>query len=105
MSITYHYETVSVAIEKLREKGFTEDFNLDGNYLVSHVGRFKDDEFDVAHIYFYEGATNPDDEATVYGIESKSGHKGVLVTGHDVFTDNLESAIIKKLLSHGTPKK
>ncbi len=105
MSTTYHYETVAVAIDKLRQKGFTEDFNLDGNYLVSHVGRLKEDEFDVAHVYFYEGETNPDDEATVYGIESKTGHKGILVTGNDVVTDNLESNIIKKLLSHSTPKK
>jgi hypothetical protein len=100
MSITYHYATVAIAIEQLREKGFTEDFNLEGNYLVSQVGRFGDSDFEIEHVYFYEGESNPDDEATVYGIQSGSGHKGVLVTGSDVFADNAESSIIKKLLHH-----
>lgn len=100
MSITYHYATVAKAIDELREKGFTEDFNLVDNYLTSHAGCFGDADFDIVHVYFYEGATNPDDEATVYGIESNTGHKGLLVTGNDVLTGNAESSIIKKLLSH-----
>ncbi|MFP9115930.1 hypothetical protein ACLI1A_18475 [Flavobacterium sp. RHBU_3] len=100
MSISYHYATVAKAIDELREKGFDEDFNLEGNYLSSHAGRFGDSEFDIEHIYFYEGESNPDDEATVYGITSIKGHKGILVTGSDVFITNTESSIIKKLLAH-----
>lgn len=105
MSIIYHYATVAIAIEQLREKGFTEDFNLEGNYLTSQVGRFGDSDFEIEHVYFYEGESNPDDEATVYGIQSGTGHKGVLVTGNDVFADNAESSIIKKLLHHNKPQE
>ncbi|MFP5438389.1 MAG: hypothetical protein ACLGH8_11410 [Bacteroidia bacterium] len=100
MSISYHYATVAVAIDELRSKGFAEDFNLEENYLTSRAGRFGDAEFDIEHIYFYEGESNPDDEATVYGIASTTGHRGVLVTGSDVLTSNADSSIIKKLLSH-----
>jgi hypothetical protein len=100
MSIVYHYATVSIAIDELREKGYNEDFNLDDNFLTSNVGKFSDEEFDITHVYFYEGATNPDDEATVYGIESASGHKGILVTGNDTLTDNATGKIVKKLLQH-----
>ena len=35
MKPTYHYATVLHAIEQLREKGFTEDFNLHENCLVA----------------------------------------------------------------------
>ncbi len=100
MSTVYHYATVAKAIDELREKGFNEDFNLEDNYLTSHSGKWSDEEFEIAHIYFYEGATNPDDEATVYGIESASGHKGILVTGNDAYADGASGAIIKKLLKH-----
>lgn len=100
MSISYHYATVAKAIDELREKGFVEDFNLEDNYLSSRAGRFGDAEFDIVHIYFYEGESNPDDEATVYGIASATGHKGILVTGNDVLTNTNESTIIKKLLAH-----
>lgn len=100
MSITYHYATVSKAIEELREKGFTEDFNLHENCLICNSGKFRDDEFEISHIYFYEGETDPGDEATVYGIESTSGIKGILVTGNEVYTDAMSDAIIQKLLVH-----
>lgn len=100
MSITYHYTTVSKALEELRQKGFTEDFNLHENCLVCNSGKFNEDEFEVTHVYFYEGETDPGDEATVYGIESKSGIKGVLVTGDEADEDEMTNAIIQKLLVH-----
>lgn len=104
MSITYHYTTVSKALEELRQKGFTEDFNLQENCLVCNSGKFNKDEFEVTHVYFYEGETDPGDEATVYGIESKSGIKGVLVTGDEADEDEMTNAIIQKLLVHRNNK-
>lgn len=105
MEITYHYATVIKAIDELREKGFTEDFNLDENSIASTSGKFGEDEFEIAHIYFYEGETDPDEKATVYGIQSKFGHKGVLVTGNDAFPDNVSRKIIDKLLVHKKDKE
>lgn len=100
MEIQYHYATVSKAIEELRQKGYNEDFNLDNNYLVCNSGRFGHDEFVITDIYFYEGETDPGDEATVYGIQSASGHKGVLVTGDEADLDPMSDQIIDKLLVH-----
>lgn len=98
--ITYHYATVSKAIDELRAKGFTEDFNLADNCLVCNSAKFNDDEFEITHVYFYEGETDPGDEATVYGIESTSGVKGILVTGDEADEDAMTNAIIQKLLVH-----
>ncbi len=72
----YHYATVSKALEELAQKGFTTDFNLDEKRIVDHP-----DDFEIVHIYRYEGESDPGDEATVYGIKSKSGEKGVFVAG------------------------
>lgn len=38
------------------------------------------EDFDIIEVYRYEGDTNPDEEATVYGIESNDGKKGILIT-------------------------
>lgn len=100
MDIQYHYATVSKAIEELRQKGYTEDFNLEENCLVCNSGRFNDEEFDITHIYFYEGETDPGDEATVYGIKSSKGHKGILVTGDEQDMDPMADRVINKLLVH-----
>lgn len=92
-----YYEPVSIAIEKLREKGFTRDFNLEENCIVCTPDRFFADQFNVVEIYRYEGNTDPADEATVYGIESNSGVRGVLVTGLGSETDMMTQEILEKL--------
>ncbi|RZJ68795.1 MAG: hypothetical protein EOO45_14655 [Flavobacterium sp.] len=100
MDIQYHYATVSVAITQLREKGFNEDFNLEENCLACSTGKFDEDDFEITHVYFYEGESDPGDEATVYGIQSDSGVKGILVTGDEMDSDSMSNAIVQKLLVH-----
>ena len=77
MEQRYHYATVTEAINELKQQGFTIDFNLEENCIVCD--------------------SDPSDEATVYGIQSKSGIKGVLVTGYGIATDSFSTAILNKL--------
>ena len=93
----FHYGTVSEAIKQLRKQGFTVDFGIEGNCLVSESGKFNADDFDIKDIYRYEGNSDPADEATVYAIESKTGVKGVLVTGYGASAEDTSPDIIKKL--------
>jgi|TARA_R110000868_G_scaffold126870_2_gene334188 hypothetical protein len=76
MNRIYHYATVSKALDDLNEKGFTYDFNIHESEIIKNPERYE-----IKHIYRYEGNSNPDDEAIVYGIQSKSGKKGVYVAG------------------------
>jgi hypothetical protein len=92
-----HYATVTEALEQLRIKGFTIDFNLEENCIQCVHGKFNSDEFAIVDVYRYEGNSDPGDEATVYAIESKSGLKGVLVAGYGAAADNLSTDILKKL--------
>jgi hypothetical protein len=92
-----HYATVSEAIEQLRQKGFTMDFNLERNCIVCHPEKFNPDDFEIVDVYRYEGNTDPADEATVYAIESRTGLKGVLVTGYGIATDTMSTEILDKL--------
>lgn len=94
-----HYGTVTEAINKLREKGFTTDFNLEENCIVCHPYRFGPDEFEIVDLYRYEGNSDPADEAVVYAIESTSGVKGILVTGYGVSNDDYTTEILQKLRS------
>lgn len=95
------YDTVSEAIRKLREKGFTKDFNLEENCIVCHPDRFAADQFNVVEVYRYEGNTDPADEATVYGIVSSSGMKGILVTGYGASVEAMSEEILEKLVIKG----
>ncbi|WP_130733718.1 hypothetical protein [Flavobacterium sp. J27] len=76
MSERYHYASVAEALNLLKEKGYEYDFNINEHEIEQNP-----DHFEIHHIYRYEGNTNPDDESWVYGIQSKSGRKGVFVNG------------------------
>ncbi|RXK61920.1 phosphoribosylpyrophosphate synthetase [Lacibacter luteus] len=98
----YNYDTVTDAINGLRERGFTLDFNLQVNSLQC----FNPDlnltphEFEIKEIYRFEGDTNPSDEEIVYAIESKDGHKGVFVNGYGTSAEAVGGEMMKKLVDH-----
>ncbi|MCW2120837.1 hypothetical protein [Flavobacterium sp. 7A] len=76
MTKMYHYSSVAKALDELHEKGFTYDYNIHEADIVKNPSKFE-----IVHIYRYEGDSNPDDEAVVYGIKCTSGKKGVYVAG------------------------
>lgn len=92
-----HYATVSEALEKLRKQGYITDFNLQENCIVCQQGKFEPQDFEIVDVYRYEGDTDPADEATVYAIESRTGLKGVLVTGYGASVDSMSAAMLGKL--------
>ncbi len=92
MSTIYHSVSLSEVLLKLREKGFTFDFNQNKEDIILHP-----ENYTIQHIVHYEGNSNPDDETNVYGIVSKYGLKGVFITGtaSNSFDNNVD--IISKL--------
>lgn len=92
-----HYDTVSAAIDALRQEGYTLDFRLEANQFVSSTGQFQTDEFHIVDVYRYEGETDPADEASVYAIQSKTGMKGILVTGYGISEDTFSTELLARL--------
>lgn len=92
-----HYDTVSNAINALRQQGFTIDFNVEGNYLVHGEGKIPLEDFSIVDVYRYEGNSDPADEAAVYAISCGSGIKGILVTGYGISSDELSEEMLQKL--------
>jgi hypothetical protein len=96
----YTYDTVSAAVNGLKERGFTLDFNLQDNCLVCHEDKFNVSDFEIVEVYRFEGNTDPADEAVVYAIESNKGQKGVLVNGYGISSDPLSDEMARKLSLH-----
>jgi len=92
----YHYATVTIALEELAEKGFTVDFNIQENRIINSP-----DDFEIVYIYRYEGESDPGDEATVFGIKSSTGEKGIFVAGLSAFTDNSAAMVLNELSIKG----
>lgn len=97
MKPIYHYTTVSEALNDLNEMGFTYDFNIHENEIVTNPH-----QHEVKHIYRYEGDSDPSDEAVVYGIKSSSGKKGVFVAGFSANSDDEAARVLAKLCIEGS---
>ena len=93
----YTYDTVTAAVNGLKERGYTLDFNLQENCIVCEDQKFNPENFEIVEVYRFEGNSDPADEAVVYAIESNKGHKGVLVSGYGPSADPINTEMLKKL--------
>ncbi len=98
--------TVSEVLNKLKELGYTTDFNLSNNCLICSGNSLQlyPDEFVVDKIYRFEGITDPGDGAIVYAISSADHKiKGVLVNGYGIYAEAMADEMIKALVE-STPE-
>jgi hypothetical protein len=93
------YPTLSEALNGLKSKGYTYDFNLaTENLECKELNlRLHPEDFVIDEVYRFEGASNPDDNSIVYAISSKDGLKGTLVNAYGVYADSMTDDMIAKL--------
>lgn len=94
------FETLSQAMNALREEGYSDDFNLKKQYLECRGAKQKisPKDFTVDKFYRFEGMSNPDDSSILYAISSKKyGLKGQLVNGYGIYSEDTTDEIIDKL--------
>lgn len=92
--------TLSRVLTVLRERGYTEDFNLSDTCLVCHGNSLQvfPEDFVVDKHYRFEGPSDPGDEAIVYAISSATHNmKGVLVDGYGISSDTISTEMIQAL--------
>ncbi len=97
MKNKFKYNTLTLAIDALRQEGFINDFNLFKDHIVCGETVLQVDDLNIKVLYRYEGNSDPADEATVYGLESKGGLKGILVLGDETDLDENSTEILKQL--------
>ena len=100
MKPTYHYATVSEALKELNKIGFMQDFNLQDENIKKNPHNYE-----IQHIFRYEGESDPGDEAVVYGIISTSGEKGVYVAGFSANSESEAATVLAKLCIQGNDQQ
>ena len=97
------YDTVVAALEGLKDKGYTINFNMAFDKIICSENKhiFSPDEFEITALYRFEGDSNPADEDVVYAIESKKGNiKGVLTCAFGTYADTASTEMLQKLTIH-----
>jgi hypothetical protein len=93
------YATLTEALDDLRKRGYTADFDLRPHCIECAAMQLElhPDDFEIAEVYRFEGATNPDDSEVVYAITGKNGLKGVVVDAYGAYADSLSAEMLAKL--------
>jgi hypothetical protein len=89
--------TLAGVMDDLRRRGFTEQFKVVGGKLraVESGKVFGADQVVIAEYHRFEGVSDPDDMAILYGIETRSGIRGTLADAFGVYSDPAVSAFIR----------
>lgn len=98
-----YYDTLVYALEGLKERGYTVNFNIAFDKLLCSNNNIclNPDEFDIVEVHRFEGDSNPDDEDVVYAIESKDRRiKGVITSAFGMYADSASTDMLKKLSMH-----
>jgi hypothetical protein len=68
-------ETLAEAMERLRRAGFEDSFRAEGHALRALAAgrRFEPEDLVVEDIVRFEGASDPDDEAILFALRTRSG--------------------------------
>lgn len=93
------YESLSVAINALKEEGYTHDYNLKEEGLENKAeGTLHGaHELTVVKYFRFEGRTNPDDSSVLYVIEADNGEKGLLIDAYGAYSGQISQEMLDKL--------
>lgn len=94
------YDSLIDALNDLRKKGYTTDFNLafDQIKCASTGVCLLPSQFSITAHHRFEGDTDPANSSVLYVIESHDGlMKGSLISAYGVYSDPVSDAMIQKL--------
>ena len=93
------YSTMTEAIEGLKRRGFSANFEyIDSKLQAMESGdRFVAEELTIVEHHRFEGITNPGDESIVYAIESRDGTRGILADAYGVYAVPALADFVRKI--------
>ncbi len=100
--MTAPYATLTEALDDLKKRGYTLDFDLRPTCIECGAAQLQlqPEDFEITEVYRFEGASSPDDNDVVYAIEGKNGQKGVLTDAYGAYSDQHSAELLAKLRTH-----
>lgn len=99
-SQTDDMKTLSECVNKLVTDGYSEDFKVDekGKLVSSSKNKsYTAEKVHIVNFFRFEGASDPDENAILYAIETDDGVKGTLTDAYGTYADPNVSKFIQKV--------
>jgi len=91
--------TLSSLTDSVIKKGYTENFQMqpEGLYAPSTNIHYAPNEVKIDNFYRFEGASDPQDSAILYSLETHDGIKGMLIDSYGSDADAMITEFIKEV--------
>ena len=99
MSSPENYSNLLEAINGLRSRGYNYDFNYENACLFCNKisEKFNAEDLKITEYYRFEGMSDPEDNSIIYAIESKDGHRGIIIDAYGTYSDEHKTAFISNI--------
>jgi len=96
---TKRYTNMVEAIEDLKKRGFTANFEfLDQAFRDVNSGRtFTADDLTIVEHYRFEGASDPDDMSVIYALKSHDGTTGIIADAFGTYANPSLGRFLEKV--------
>lgn len=96
-----YMKSLATCLNRMINDGYTEDFKVSetGLEALQQNKEYAPDEIEVVNFFRFEGASDPDDNAILYVIETNDGVKGTLIDAYGVYNDSRISKFMKDVES------
>jgi hypothetical protein len=93
------YKTMAEAVEDLKRRGFSANFEwLENTFRAVESGRtFTPEQLTIVEHHRFEGMSDPDDLAIVYAMEAQDGTRGVVADAYGPYANPDLSAFLKRV--------
>jgi hypothetical protein len=94
-----HYlNSLSDVMNKLREKGYKENYRLENDKLVDETGNeIPKNKLKLENTYRFEGMSNPSDMSILYELTSETGDKIMLIDSYAGDSDKDISKFVESI--------
>lgn len=93
------FETLSQAMNALKQKGFNHEFDFKNANLYNHFNKaeFTANQLKIVEVHRFEGVTNPSDSSILFAIICDDGSKGLLVDAYGMYADADKTEFMSKV--------
>ena len=91
------YKTMADAIQDLKQRGFTANFEfLNNSFRTIDGGKtFSPDQLTIVEHHRFEGVSDPDDLSVLYAIEAQDGTRGAVADAFGPYANPDLGAFLK----------
>ena len=93
------YDNLLEAINNLRSEGYTVSFNLtQGGLTCSETEEtYKPGDIEILEFHRLEGITDFEDMSIIYGLETHSGLRGIIIDAFGTYADTELGEFLRKI--------